>query len=73
MIDANRHMNNVYYLDVGSLCLPEEAEYGEFRIYYRRPALLGESLLCRRILHEEGTLVLLLAEDGAQVAQILYS
>ena len=73
LIDANRHMNNVYYLDVGALLLPEEAKYRDVRIYYRRPALLGEDLLCRRIARVEGTLVLLLAEDGAQVAQILFS
>jgi medium-chain acyl-[acyl-carrier-protein] hydrolase len=73
VIDANRHMNNVYYADVAALSLPEDAAYGAFRIYYRRPALLGETLLCRRLAHEEGTLVLLLGEDETQVAQILYT
>lgn len=73
VIDANGHMNNVYYADVASLSLPEAAAYGEFRIYYRRPALLGEELTCRLMTHGEGTLVLLLGEDGGQVAQILYS
>ncbi len=49
-IDANNHVNNVFYLDLASLALPEEVyekgEAGEFEIMYRKAIRYGETVKC---------------------------
>lgn len=49
-IDANNHMNNVFYLDLANLVLPEEVygkgECNEFEIMYRKAIRYGEKVKC---------------------------
>lgn len=49
-MDANRHMNNVNYLDLASLVLPEEVyalpESCEFEIAYKKAIVYGETVQC---------------------------
>lgn len=49
-IDANEHMNNVYYIDLATLALPEEVykqgECTEFIITYRKAIAYGETVCC---------------------------
>lgn len=49
-MDANRHMNNVNYLDLASLVLPEEVyalpESCEFEIAYKKAITYGETVQC---------------------------
>lgn len=49
-IDANNHMNNVFYLDLANLALPEEiyekGECGEFEIMYKKSIGYGETVKC---------------------------
>lgn len=51
LIDPNRHMNNVRYLDIASLVLPEEVyqlgEANEFEITYRKAIAYGETVACQ--------------------------
>lgn len=50
VIDANNHMNNVFYLDLAKLLLPEEvyasSDFSEFRIAYRKAIKYGETVRC---------------------------
>ncbi len=47
-IDANNHMNNIFYLDVAKLMLPEDVyaskDFPEFKIMYRRAIKYGEKI-----------------------------
>ncbi len=49
-IDANNHMNNVFYLDLANLVIPEEVyekgECSEFEIMYRKAIRYGETVKC---------------------------
>lgn len=50
LIDPNRHMNNVYYLDLALRTLPEEVydlgEANEFEVTYRKAIAYGETVVC---------------------------
>ena len=62
-IDVNRHMNNVHYIELAELLLPENAVSDiakcGFEIYYRKEIKYGETVLCR---YEK--------EDGAHTVNI---
>lgn len=49
-IDANEHMNNVYYMDLAALALPEDVykqgDCNEFVITYRKAIAYGETVCC---------------------------
>ena len=49
-IDANNHMNNVFYMDLAAIALPEEiyqkGECSEFEIMYRKSIGYGETVKC---------------------------
>ncbi|MBO5122712.1 MAG: hypothetical protein J6B99_06065 [Oscillospiraceae bacterium] len=49
-IDANRHMNNVCYLDLANCVLPQavwdKGESNTFSIHYRKASYYGEELTC---------------------------
>lgn len=50
LIDANNHMNNVHYLGVAGIIMPEEVygkkECDEFEIMYRQALKYGETVKC---------------------------
>ena len=50
LIDPNRHMNNVRYLNLAARALPEEVyrlgEANEFEITYRKAIAYGETVIC---------------------------
>lgn len=74
-IDANEHMNNVYYIDLATLTLPEEVyqqgECNEFLITYRKAIAYGEQVRC--YYGEDGNerTVCIKSEDGTQVHAIV--
>lgn len=49
-IDSNDHMNNVYYIELATLALPEEVyeqgECNDFAITYRKAIAYGETVCC---------------------------
>lgn len=67
-IDANRHMNNVFYLDVAKLMLPEDVyegkDFSEFRIMYRQAIKYGEKVKCCYGETEKAYVVALKGDDG---------
>lgn len=62
-IDVNDHMNNVCYLEVADMILPDDVynapESDEFEIMYRRAVKYGEEIICRYSDTENGIFVTL--------------
>lgn len=62
-IDVNDHMNNVCYLEVADMILPDDVyntpESDEFDIMYRRAVKYGEEIICRYSNTEDGIFVTL--------------
>ena len=50
-IDINKHMHNIYYLDLADETMPEEVyenrPYNNFRISYKTGIKLGETVICK--------------------------
>ncbi len=74
-IDANRHMNNVYYLDLAEMSIPESIadsfRPNDFSIFYRREIKCGETVLCRRAMVDDGHFISVVGKDGTLHAQIM--
>ena len=67
-IDANRHMNNVCYLDLANCVLPQEVwdkgESNTFSIHYRKASYYGEELTCCYGEEETGATVVVKGGEG---------
>ncbi len=74
-IDANHHMNNVYYLDLAEMALPDDVAENfcpdDFSIFYRKEIKCGESVDCRFSKVEDGYFVSVFGKDGKLHAQIM--
>lgn len=75
LIDANRHMNNVRYLDLAALTLPEEVyalgEADEFEITYRKAIAYGETVSCQYSEDESARYIVMTVEDDKDVRAIV--
>ena len=67
-IDANRHMNNVCYLDLANCVLPQavwdKGESNTFSIHYRKASYYGEELTCCYGTEERGATVVVKGGEG---------
>ena len=67
-IDANRHMNNVCYLDLANSVLPQgvwdKGESNTFSIHYRKASYYGEELTCCYGEEESGATVVVKGAEG---------
>ena len=73
-IDANLHMNNVHYLEIANLVLPEELyvdEPNEFSIRYRKAVTYGETVKCLYGESGEGCTVAMKSEDSDELRAIV--
>ena len=64
-------MNNVYYLDLAEMVIPDESRADDFSIFYRREIKFGESVDCRFSRVEDGGFVSVVGKDGTLHAQIM--
>ena len=76
-IDVNGHMNNVHYIELAELALPEKALDGlserDFEIYYRKEIKYGETVRCHYAKTEQGHTVTVKSADGETLhAQIKF-
>lgn len=76
-IDANRHMNNVYYLDLAEMALPEdiyaELNASSIEIFYFKEIKCGDSVCCKVSKTEGGYNVSVYSEDGETLhARIIF-
>lgn len=74
-IDANNHVNNVFYLDLAKLALPEEiyekGEANEFEIMYRKAIKYGERVKCLFSETESAYFVTIKSADLSEVNAIV--
>ncbi len=75
LIDPNRHMNNVCYLDLAERILPEEVylrgEANDFEITYRKAIAYGETAVCEFGEDGAGYNIALKSEDGAETRAVV--
>ena len=74
-IDSNKHMNNVYYLDLAEMSLPEglaeSVTADEFEIFYRQQIKCGDKVNCKVADLTDNVQVSVVGDDGATLhAQI---
>ena len=74
-IDANNHMNNVYYIDLASCILPNEiydsTDIKSFEISYRKAIAYGETVKCCYAKDGDKITVAVKSEDGAETRAII--
>ena len=74
-IDAHNHMNNVFYLELANLVLPEEVyqqgECNEFEIMYRKAIEYGETVKCVYSETEDSYVIALKSQDGSELKAII--
>jgi acyl-ACP thioesterase len=46
-LDSNNHMNNAQYVRIAYNYLPDDFEVSDFRVEYKKPAMLGDSIYVR--------------------------
>ena len=74
-IDANNHMNNIYYLEVAEMTLPDEIrrknDYSGFEIMYKKEVKYGEIIKCLYTETESSYIVAIKNEDLSELHAIV--
>ncbi len=73
-IDANLHMNNIHYLELSNLVLPEELYVNEpssFDIRYRKAVTYGETVKCLYGETPDGSCVTIKSKDASETRAII--
>lgn len=74
-IDANNHMNNIYYLEVAEMTLPEEVRdsnnYSGFEIMYKKEVKYGDVIKCLYAENESSYIVAIKNEDLSDLHAIV--
>lgn len=74
-IDANNHMNNVYYLDLATNILPEEVyqkgESNEFVIMYKSAIAYDETVCCLFTSAETENVVCIKSQDKSELKAVI--
>ena len=74
-IDINKHMNNIYYIDVAYEVLPEDVyfnkEFNYFEINYRKQITLGEKLKCYYSVEGDTHTVTIKSEDDEKLHSVI--
>lgn len=74
-IDINNHMNNVCYLELANLILPEEvyhkAACDEFEIMYRKAVSYGETVKCLYGETEDSYIVAIKSQDLSELHALI--
>ncbi len=67
-IDANRHMNNVHYVELAEMAIPdsEDTELADcdFEVYYTKEIKCNECVRCHYAKTADGLTVVIKSEDG---------
>lgn len=74
-IDTNRHMHNLYYLDLAYEILPEEVYNEEFlnniRISYKKEMSLGDKVECRYQNQDNKHIIVIDSDNGKKIHSIV--
>ncbi len=71
-IDTNNHMNNAKYVMVAEEYLPAEYDVKEIRVEYKKAAVLGDVIVPRVTITEEGAVIVLADENGSAYAIVQF-
>ena len=74
-IDINKHMHNLYYLDLAYEALPEEVynlrPFDNVRIMYKKEIKYGDTVVCKYTKIGEKYIVVIKSEDDKQLHSII--
>ena len=75
-IDVNRHMHNLYYLDLAYEALPDEVyeekrPFDNVRIMYKKEIKLGEKVNCNYVCKDDKHIVVINSNDGSVVHAVI--
>lgn len=75
MIDINKHLHNIYYLDIAKEALPEEVALGnelnDFEIMYKKEVKLGETVKALYSFKDNYHYVVIKSEDEKRIHAII--
>lgn len=63
-IDTNHHVNNSKYIELACEALPEEFEVQKLRVEYKKAAVLGDTIVLKRVVDGQRIVADLCDEDG---------
>ena len=67
-IDVNRHVHNLYYLDIAYEILPEDIYYGEekdnIEITYKKQIKLNDDIMCKYTIEDGKDIVTIKSKDN---------
>ena len=70
-IDINKHMHNLYYLDLAYEALPDEIynkrSFDYVRITYKKEIKLGEKVNCKYVVEQDGKYVIVIKSEDETV------
>jgi len=74
-IDINKHMHNLYFLDLAYEALPEEvynnSSFDNVRIMYKKEIKLGDTIICKYTRKDEKDIVVIQSEDEKHLHAII--
>ena len=74
-IDINKHMHNLYYLDLAYEALPEEVynlrPFDNVRIMYKKEIKYGDTVECKYAKKDDKHIVVILSKDNKQLHSII--
>lgn len=74
-IDINKHMNNIYYMELATMVLPEEERnadsFSSFEIMYKKEIKFQDDVKCFVAKDEEGFIVTIKNKDLSEVHAII--
>ena len=74
-IDINKHMHNLYFLDLAYEALPEEvynnSSFDNVRIMYKKEINLGDTIICKYTRKDEKDIVVIQSEDEKHLHAII--
>ena len=74
-IDINKHMHNLYYLDLAYEALPEEEyekrPFDNVRIMYKTEIKLGDTVICKYTKRSDKNIVVIQSEDEKRLHAII--
>ena len=74
-IDINKHMHNLYFLDLAYEALPEEVyekrPFDNLRIMYKKEIKLGETVDCKYTKEDNKNIIVIQSDDGKHLHAII--
>ncbi|MBP3707302.1 MAG: hypothetical protein J6J36_01670 [Clostridia bacterium] len=73
-IDVNRHMNNIYYMDLADMIMPEQYKLEAcncFEVSYKKEVKYKEKIKCQYTELEDSRVVMIKSEDLSKLCAII--